>query len=147
MPGVMMLTPMARLRMALGDILQSISIRSIASNVSGLGSYISTYFESTATQPQYKTNREWNDLINKNANGMFWVYYQNVHGVPVTMPHWDKIFKTWLPSKSGACASLKQILIGTILMSSKIFCQGNERYGNMQPPSSHPLTWSHHQNT
>jgi hypothetical protein len=68
--------------MALGDILQSISIRSIASNVSGLGSYISTYFKSTATQPQYKTNREWNDPINKNAKGMFRVYYQNVHGIP-----------------------------------------------------------------
>jgi hypothetical protein len=82
MPWVTMLTPMVRHRMALGDILQSISVRSIASNVSGMGSYISTYFESTSTQPQYKTNREWNDPINKNANGMFWVYYQNVHGVP-----------------------------------------------------------------
>jgi hypothetical protein len=82
MSGVMMLTRMVRLRMALGDILQCISVRSTPSNVSGLGSYISTYFESTATQPQYKTNREWNDHINKNANGMFPVKYQNVHGVP-----------------------------------------------------------------
>jgi hypothetical protein len=40
---------MVKLRMALGDILQSITVRSIASNVSGLESYISTYFESSAT--------------------------------------------------------------------------------------------------
>jgi hypothetical protein len=67
--------------MAIGDILQSVSVRNIVSNVSGLGSYISSYFESTATQPQYKQNRECNDPINKDAKGMFWVYYQNVHGV------------------------------------------------------------------
>jgi hypothetical protein len=67
--------------MAIGDILQSVSVRNIASHVSGLGSYISSYFESTATQPQHKPNREWNDPINKDAKGMFWVYYQNVHGV------------------------------------------------------------------
>jgi hypothetical protein len=66
--------------MVIGDILQSVSVRNIVSNVSGLGSYILSYFESTATQPQYKPNREWNNPINKDAKGMFWVYYQNVHG-------------------------------------------------------------------
>jgi hypothetical protein len=67
--------------MAIGDILQSVSVRNIVSNVSGLGSYILSYFVSTATQPQYKPNREWNNTINKDAKGMFRVYYQNVHGV------------------------------------------------------------------
>ncbi len=68
--------------MAIGDILQSVSAQNIVRNVSGLRSYISTYFEPTATQPQYKPNREWNNPINNDAKGMFWVYYQNVHGVP-----------------------------------------------------------------
>ena len=70
-------------RMAIGDILQSFSIRGIASNVSGLESYISSYFESTTPQPaQYKSNRGWNDPINNEAKGIFHVYYQNVHGIP-----------------------------------------------------------------
>jgi hypothetical protein len=77
----MKLTPKVKNVMVIGDILQSVSVRNNVSNVSGLGSYISSYFESTATQQQYKPNREWNDPINKNAKGMFWVYYQNVHGV------------------------------------------------------------------
>jgi hypothetical protein len=81
MPGETKLTPKVKNRMAIGDILQSVSVRNIVSNVSGLGSYISSYFKSTATQPQYKPNREWNDPINKDAKGMFRVYYQNVHGV------------------------------------------------------------------
>jgi hypothetical protein len=51
--------------MVIGDILQSVSVRNILSNVSGLGSYISSYFKSTATQPQYRPNREWNDPITK----------------------------------------------------------------------------------
>jgi hypothetical protein len=76
-------------------ISSNVSVRNIVNNVSGLGSYISSYFESTATQPQYKPNREWNDPINKDAKGMFQVYYQNVHGVVylVTTLQWDKIFK------------------------------------------------------
>jgi hypothetical protein len=39
----------------------------------------------------------------------------------VMTPNWDKIFKPWLPLTSGAYASLKQISIGTALMSSIIF--------------------------
>ncbi len=77
----MKLTLKVKNRIAIGDILQSVSVRNIVSNVSGLGSYISSYFESTLTQPQYKPNREWNNPINKDAKGMFRVYYQNVHGV------------------------------------------------------------------
>ena len=60
----------------------SASVRGLAQSAAGLGAYISSYFESTTTTPQYKSNRAWNDPINNDAKGMFRVYYQNVHGVP-----------------------------------------------------------------
>jgi hypothetical protein len=31
--------------------------------------------------PQHRVNRKWNDPINGDADGLFWVYYQNVNGV------------------------------------------------------------------
>jgi hypothetical protein len=77
------LTLILKNRMAIGDLLQSVFVWGIVSNVSRLGSYISSYFESSTPQPaQYKSNREWNNPINNNAKGTFCVYYQNVHGVP-----------------------------------------------------------------
>ena len=70
--------------MATGNLLPlvSASVRGLAQSAAGLGAYISSYFESTTTTPQYKSNRAWNDPINNDAKGMFRVYYQNVHGVP-----------------------------------------------------------------
>lgn len=51
------------------------------SSVSGLGSYITSYFGSTAAPPEHTSNKAWNEPINGDAKGMFRVYYQNVHGV------------------------------------------------------------------
>ena len=48
----------------------------------GLRSLISSFFESTEAQPEYKNNRAWNEPINQDAKGLFCVYYQNVHGIP-----------------------------------------------------------------
>jgi hypothetical protein len=41
----------------------------------------------TEEQLEYKDNQAWNDLINGDAKGLFWVYYQNVHGVPCNDVH------------------------------------------------------------
>lgn len=70
--------PTVTSRMAIGEVLQSTSVRD---SVSGLSSYITSYFTSTAPQTQFTPNRSWNDTINSDADGMFRVYYQNVHGV------------------------------------------------------------------
>jgi hypothetical protein len=70
--------------MATGNLLPSVldSVRGLAQSAAGLGAYISSYFESTTTTPQYTSNRAWNDPINGDADENFRVYYQNVHGVP-----------------------------------------------------------------
>jgi hypothetical protein len=68
-------------RMAIVDILQSVSVQGIARNVSDLGSCISSYFRMATPPPQHRVNRKWNDPINGDANGLFQVYYQNVNGV------------------------------------------------------------------
>jgi hypothetical protein len=44
-------------------------------------SYITSYFTSNEPQPQYKTNESWNNPINDNSEGLFRVYYQNIHGI------------------------------------------------------------------
>ena len=85
MPGEKKLTPIVKNSMAIGDNLLplvSVSVRGLAQSAAGLGTYISSYFESTTTTPQYTSNRALNDPINNDAKGMFRVYYQNVHGVP-----------------------------------------------------------------
>lgn len=67
--------------MAIGDILQSISVQGIARNVSDLGSCTLSYFRMATPPPLHKANRAWNDPINGDAYGLFWVYDQNVNGV------------------------------------------------------------------
>jgi hypothetical protein len=68
--------------MTIGDILPSVSARRIADSITGLGSYITMYFRTNSTQLKHTSNKAWNDSNNGNAKGMFWIYYQNVHGVP-----------------------------------------------------------------
>jgi hypothetical protein len=68
--------------MTIGDILPSVSAQMIADSITGLGSYITTYFRTNDTQLKHTSNKAWNDPINGDAKGMFRIYYQNVHGVP-----------------------------------------------------------------
>jgi hypothetical protein len=68
--------------MAIGDILPTVSVQGITKSVAGLGSYISTYFSTNAAPLKHMPYKAWNDPINVDVNGMFWIHYQNVHGVP-----------------------------------------------------------------
>jgi hypothetical protein len=68
--------------MAIGDILPTVSFQGITESISGLGSYILIYFRTNAAPLEYMPNKAWNDPIDGDANGMFRIYYQNVHGVP-----------------------------------------------------------------
>jgi hypothetical protein len=68
--------------MMIGDILPSVSAQRIADSITGLGSFITTYFRTNNTQLKHTSNKTWNDPINGEAKGMFQIYYQNVHGVP-----------------------------------------------------------------
>jgi hypothetical protein len=60
----------------------TVSAQSVHEHYSGLQSYITSFFDSTEAQPEYKSNKVWQDPINRDANGAFRVYYQNVHGIP-----------------------------------------------------------------
>lgn len=68
--------------MEIGVSIPTISIQGIVNNVAGLGSYITSFFGSTVALPEHTSNKAWNEPINGDANGMFWVYYQNIHGIP-----------------------------------------------------------------
>ena len=133
--------------MVIGDILQSVSTQNIARNVSGLGSYISTYFEPTATQPQYKPNREWNNPINKMWRGCFGCTTRMCMECLATMQHWDKILKYWQPMTSDACVSLNKSRLESIVCQVRFPCQGNARHGSMRLPLSQPSKWSRRRTT
>lgn len=75
-------TPSVSNRMAIGAIIPTISIQDITSHVSGLGIYISSYFMRTDEPQVHSLNRTWHYPTNGNVDGNFWVYYQNVHGIP-----------------------------------------------------------------
>jgi hypothetical protein len=68
--------------MANGVTIPDVSIQPISARMSGLRSLISSFFESTEAQPEYKNIRAWNEPINQDAKGLFGLYYQNVHGIP-----------------------------------------------------------------
>jgi hypothetical protein len=68
--------------MVIGVTIPVVSAQTIPERMSGLRSLISSFFESTEAQPEYKSNHAWNEPINQDAKGFFHVYYQNVHGVP-----------------------------------------------------------------
>jgi hypothetical protein len=68
--------------MTIGVTIPVVFAQTIPERMSGLRSLISSFFESTEAQPEYKSNRAWNQPINQDAKGLFCVYYQNVHGVP-----------------------------------------------------------------
>jgi hypothetical protein len=68
--------------MVIGVNNPTISVQSALEHYSGLRSYITSFFEPTEAQPEYKANKAWLDKINGDANGAFQVYYQNVHGIP-----------------------------------------------------------------
>jgi hypothetical protein len=68
--------------MAFGVTNPMVSAQSVHEHYSGLRSYITSFFDSTEAQPEYKSNKVWQDPINGDANGAFRVYYQNVHGIP-----------------------------------------------------------------
>ena len=40
---------------------------------------ITDFFSLKSPEPEYKQNVHWNHSINHDADGMFWVYYQNPH--------------------------------------------------------------------
>jgi hypothetical protein len=68
--------------MVIGVTIPAVSAQTIPARMSGLRSLISSFFESTEAQPEYKNNRAWNEPINQDAKGLFCMYYQNVHGIP-----------------------------------------------------------------
>jgi hypothetical protein len=68
--------------MVFGVTNPTVSARSVHEHYSVLRSYIMSFFDSTEAQPEYKSNKVWQDPINGDANGAFRVYYQNVHGIP-----------------------------------------------------------------
>jgi hypothetical protein len=68
--------------MVIGVNNPTISVQSALEHYSGLRSYITSFFEPTEAQPEYKANKAWLDKINGDVNGAFRVYYQNVHGIP-----------------------------------------------------------------
>ena len=53
----------------------------LASARSGLR-YITNFFTTPEQPPQYKTNEPWNNPITDDSQGLFRIYYQNVHGIP-----------------------------------------------------------------
>jgi hypothetical protein len=65
-----------------GVTIPDVSIQPIPARMSGLRSLISSFFESTEAQLEYKNNRAWNEPINQDVKGLFHLYYQNVHGIP-----------------------------------------------------------------
>jgi hypothetical protein len=68
--------------MANGVTIPDVSIQPIPARMLGLRSLISSFFELTEAQPEYKNNCAWNEPINQDAKGLFCLYYQNVHGIP-----------------------------------------------------------------
>ncbi len=129
---------MVKTRMAIGVSIPTVSVQGIANNVAGLGSYITSFFGSTAVSPEHTSNKVWNEPINGDAKGMFQVYYQNVHGIPrddTTLA--QDIYKHWQSSMSAVSVYQKQILTGTEPMCEQTFLQGNKRHGNMQQHHSH----------
>jgi hypothetical protein len=66
-----------------GDILPSVSAQGIADSISGLGSYITTFFRTNATPLKHMSNKAWNNPINGDARGMFQINYHNMHRVPL----------------------------------------------------------------
>jgi hypothetical protein len=75
------LSLMVRNRMAFGVNIPTITVQSIVNSVSGPGSNIMSYFGTNAAPQEHTSNKAWNDPINGDADGMFWVYYQIVHGI------------------------------------------------------------------
>jgi hypothetical protein len=68
--------------MAIGNTLPMVLVQGLTNSVSGLGTYISSYFAPTTEPQEYRSNSAWNDPINGDSNGLFRVYHQNVHGIP-----------------------------------------------------------------
>jgi hypothetical protein len=68
--------------MANGVTIPDVSVQPIPARMSGLRSLISSFFESTEAQLEYKNNRAWNEPTNQDAKELFCLYYQNVHGIP-----------------------------------------------------------------
>ena len=68
--------------MVFGVNIPTVTVQSNVNNVFGLGSNVMSYFGTNAAPQEQMSNKEWNDPINGDVNGMFRIYYQNMHGVP-----------------------------------------------------------------
>jgi hypothetical protein len=67
--------------MTFGVNIPTITVQSIVNNVSVLGSNIMSNFGMNAAPQEHTSNKAWNDPINGDADEMFWVNYQNIHGI------------------------------------------------------------------
>jgi hypothetical protein len=54
-----------------GVTIPDVSVQPIPARMLGLRSLISSFFESTEAQPEYKNNRAWNDPIESGCEGTF----------------------------------------------------------------------------
>jgi hypothetical protein len=98
--------------------------------MSGLRSLISSFFESTEAQPEYKNNRAWNEPIIQDAKGLFHLYYQNVHGVPRDDVNLSQDLQALAEYDVGCFVCRKLTLTGTDPTSGLNIYQDKERRGN-----------------
>jgi hypothetical protein len=56
--------------MAIAVTIPAVSAQTIPTRMSGLRSLISSFFELTEAQPEYKNNHTWNEPINQDVKGL-----------------------------------------------------------------------------
>jgi hypothetical protein len=107
-----------------------VSVQPIPARMLGLRSLISSFFELTEAQPEYKNNHAWNEPINQDAKGLFCLYYQNVHDIPRDDVNLLQDLQALAEYDVGCFFCRKLTLTGTNPTSGLNIYQGNKRCGN-----------------
>jgi len=129
-------------RMTIGVTIPVVSAQTIPERMSGLRSLISSFFESTETQPEYKSNRAWNEPINQDVKGLFHLYYQNVHGIPRHDVNLSQDLQALAEYMSVVFVCRKLTLTGTDPTSGLNIYQDNVRCGNILLHLFPQLIWN-----